>query len=115
MGFQVGSACYDTALQAAQVAASSAIGAVVDHGGSAFTVNVSGVTSSVISYTFTPVAGGTALTLDAPYTAQPCNLLQSSDALAIGWLIGAAWLGVYGVMFMARALRGESEGSYGNS
>jgi len=115
MSYQVGSACYATAQAAAQVSASAQVGVIVQHGASAYVIDAASVSGASITYAFTPVGGGTALTVVAPYTAQPCNLLGAEDALQFGWGIVAAWLAVFAVMFIARALRGETEGSYGNA
>lgn len=115
MNYQVGSACYGTQEQAAQASASSMVGAVVQHGGSAYAVNASSASATAIEYSLSPVGGGTAITISAPYSAQPCGLLTSSDALQMGWMLMAVWVGVYALMFLARALRGETGGEYGNT
>lgn len=115
MSFQVGSACYDTALQAAQAEASSQVGAVVEHGSAAYVVDVSGVSGTSITYSLYPVAGGVAVTSAVPYSAQPCNLLTGSDGLAMSWAVVGVWIAVYAVMFIARALRGDTGGDYGNA
>lgn len=115
MSFQVDQACFDTALMAAQVSAAKSVGAIVVHGGTAYGVDVSSVSASVINYTFTPVGGGAALTLAQPYTALPCNLMTAADGLSVGWMVGAAWLSAWGLMFLTRALRDDTGGNYGNA
>lgn len=115
MNYQVNQACYPSALSAAQAVASSQIGSIVQHGSSAYVVDVSAVTGSVITYSFLPVGGGTSISVASPYTAQECQLLDLADGLQLGWMVVGAWLAAYGVMFMARALRGETGGSYGNT
>jgi hypothetical protein len=115
MNYQVGSVCYDTAVQAAQASASKEIGAVVSHGGSAFVVNAATVEATGITYSFVPVSGGAPVTIVAPYSAQPCNMLTYQDGLHIGWMVAAAWLSAYAVLFIARSLRGETGGDYGNT
>lgn len=115
MSFQVGSACYPSELAAAAASASSMVGAVVSHAGSAYTVDVSGVTASSVSYTFTPISGGVALVLVAPYTPQPCGLMGAADAVQMGWLVGAAWIAVYCVKFIAGVVRDmANDGSSNN-
>lgn len=109
MPFQVGSACYPTAQQAAQASASAQVGAVVVHGGSAFVVDVGGVADTSIAYRLHPVAGGNPIQITAPYLPQPCNLLQLQDGLQMGWMVAAAWLATYSIMFLTRALRGEGD------
>lgn len=116
MSYQVGSACYSTAVEAAQASASSEIGAVVPHGGVAYVVDAATVAASSVTYSLTPVGGGSAISVTSAYTAQPCNLMSYADGLTIGWAVAGAWLAAFALMFMARALRGETEGgSYGNA
>lgn len=105
MPFQVGPNCYASAVQAAQAQASSMAGSVIQ-GPSAHVVDVSAVSETSITYQFTPVGGGSPLTLVAPFTAQPCNLMTAEDGLSIGWSIAAIWLGVYALIFIGRAVRG---------
>jgi hypothetical protein len=115
MAYQVGQACYSSAVEAAQAQASIVVGGLVTQAGNVNSVTVTAVASDSITYVFTPAFGGTTTTYVAPFNPQPCNLLDSSDALALGWMVGAAWIGVYCVMFLAKVLRGETGDNYGNS
>jgi len=109
MAFQVDQACYATAQQAAQASASKLVGAVVEHGGNAYVINVAATADASITYAFQPVASGAAFQLVAPYSAQPCNLLGVEDGLAMGWMVAGVWLGVYALMFIGRVLwKGDS-------
>jgi hypothetical protein len=113
--FQVGTACYGTATQAAQVSASAQVGAVVSHGGMAYTVDVVAAGDTAITYALHPLGGGASLQTVVGYTPQPCNLLQAEDGITIGWLVAGAWIAAFGLMFLARAIRGETGENYGNS
>lgn len=104
MPFQVGSACYGTAQQAAQAAASEQAGSVVMHGTTAYVIDVRQVTESAITYALNPVSGGAPYQVTSSYTALPCNLMSASDGLEMGWMVGGAWLLVYGLMFIGRTL-----------
>lgn len=115
MGYQVASACYSTATQAAQASASAQVGAVVSHGGSVYVIDVAQAGESSITYNLQPLAGGVSLQSTVAYTAQPCGLLQAADGLAIGWAIAGAWIGAYALLFLTRAFRGETGENYGNS
>ena len=106
MSFQVGSVCYPSELAAAQAQASSTIGSIVNHGSTAYVVDSGTIAGNSITYLLHPFGGGAPLTLAAPFTAQPCNLLQWSDGLQLGWLVAAVWLGVYSVIFISKALKG---------
>ena len=111
MGYQVGSACYPTAVAAAQASASSQVGAVVTQGSASYVVDASSVDGSSITYVLTPVAGGTALTVVSPYTAQACGLLDFNDGLNIGWLMAACWLGTAAVLSLKHAITGWGDQS----
>lgn len=115
MAFQVGTACYGTATQAAQASASSQLGAVVQHGGSAHVVELAALSDSGISYALRPVGGGAPITVTAAYQAQPCNLLGVDDGLALGWSVAGVWLAVYAVVFIARTVWHVGDKDDGNT
>lgn len=106
MSFQVGSACYATETQAAQVAASSQAGAVVSQGGSLYVVGVDAVDATSITYEFHPMAGGSPVVVVTPYNAQPCGLLGVSDGVEMGWMVAGAWLATFAVIGLVRAFTG---------
>lgn len=103
--YQVGDACYPTPASAAMAAASTVSGSFAARGTVLYQVNVTGVTDTSISYRFTPVGTGTVVNQTIGYSAQPCGLMGSADAVQLGWLIGAAWIGAYCVKFLARVVR----------
>jgi len=115
MEYQVGPACYSTAVQAAQASASAQAGAIVQHGGAAYMIEVASVQSDAIDYALHPVAGGAAVTLSVPYNAQPCGLLALDDGLAFGWGIAAVWLGVYALTFIGRVVADKWGADDGNT
>lgn len=112
--FQVGSACYASAAAANSATASAQSGAVVSHSGTARIVTVSAVDGDSITYTFTGI-DGSVISQTVQHAPQPCGLLTASDGLQIAWLIAGAWIATFAVMFIARALRGETESNYGNT
>lgn len=113
--FQVDQSCYSTALAAASASSSRQIGSIISQGTSSFLVDVQSVSASSITYVLQPIAGGSPLILVSPYSAQPCGLLTVSDGLEIGWMVGAAWLAAFALLFLTRGLRGSQESAYGNS
>jgi hypothetical protein len=115
MAYQVGSTCYATATEAAQAQASTMVGAIVGQAGTAHTVSATTMDETSITYVLSPVGGGTPITHVAPFTPQPCNMLQMEDGLSIGWMIAGAWIGAYCLLFLARVLRGETGTDYGNT
>ncbi|HYP84396.1 hypothetical protein [Variovorax sp.] len=104
MAFQVGSACYSDAQGAAAAIASAQVGTVVAHGGAAYVVDASAVSGTSITYTLTPVSGGTAITLAAPVSVQPCGLLDWQDGMVLGWGVAGVWLAVAAVMVIRRGV-----------
>lgn len=113
--FQAGSACYHTAAAANAATASAQSGAVVTSSGTARIVTVTAVDDSSITYTFHGIDGST-VAQTVSHVPQPCGLLTASDAVEVGWMIAGAWLAVYAVMFLARALwHDDTQSSYGNT
>ena len=112
--YQVGAACYSTPTAALQAIASSQTGAIVQHGGAGYIATASGTETGIL-YTFYPLAGGTPIAQSVAFAPEPCGLLTASDGLQMGWLIVAAWVSAFAVMFIARTLRGETTSNYGNT
>lgn len=115
MNYQVESACYSTLEAAVQASASKVVGSIVQLGGVPHVVAVQSVSGQTVTYSYTPAQPGPVVSGSFTYTPQPCGLLQSADALVLGWGVAAAWIGAYAVMFIAHAIKGETGGSYGNS
>lgn len=115
--FQHGSACYSTAKQAAEAQASHLVGSIIQIGQEPYAVDVSAVTDSTISLTLQQLTGPGVFTKTILVTPQPCGLLQVEDAISIGWLIAAIWIGVFSLTFIARIIRSgiEERSDYGNS
>lgn len=116
--FQAGAACYSSPASALSALASSQVGAVIVDGGTARVVGVQSVTDNAITYTLTPLVGGTPLVSTVPLQPQPCGLLTASDALSMAWAIVGVWVLAWGFSALARHIRGESESSasnYGNT
>jgi hypothetical protein len=114
MAFQVGQACYGTAQAAAQAVASAEVGTLKQAGQGLYVVGVSAVSDDSISYTLNPVDGTAAFSYVAPFTPQPCNLLTTEDASAMGWAVLAVWAAVFAVTYLIRMIRSESEDTGGN-
>lgn len=113
--YQVGAACYHTAQAALSAIASAQVGNVVADGGTARVVGVDSVTETGIVYTLTTINGGSVSTLSVPLTLQPCGLYTAADAVSLGWLVALAWIAIYALLFITRALRGETTSNYGNA
>lgn len=104
MGFQVGSSCYGTAEAAVSAAVSANLGAVHSRGAELYVIDVASVTASSVTYSFTPVGGGSAITEVLPVTPQPCQMLDYADGLELGWMVGGVWVLVAAVLFLRRGL-----------
>lgn len=103
MAFQVGASCYGSAPEAVAAIASSQVGAVVQHGGAAYVVNVPSLTGSSITYNLQPLAGGSPISYTAAVTPQPCGLMGWEDALALSWAIATAWIATAVVLHLRKA------------
>lgn len=120
MAYQVDQACYETTVQAAEASVSKFNGMLMESGSSIYAMDVTAISQvsaglANITWAGKNINNGATMSRVVSYHAQPCNLMTSSDALAMGWLVVAAWAAVYGVMFLTRALKGESGGDYGNA
>jgi hypothetical protein len=104
MSYQFEATCYPTALDAARAASASQIGKVVQVGSSTYVIDVVGVADSSITYQLNDISTPSTITKIAPFSAQPCGLLDTSDALVLGWGVAIAWLTTYAVMFLRRGL-----------
>lgn len=115
MSYQVDLACYATVDAAVQASASKVVGSIVQLGGVPHVVSVSSISGQTVTYAYTPVPSGSVVLSAFTYTPQNCGLLQASDALEMGWMVFGVWIAAYAVMFIARAIRGETGGDYGNA
>lgn len=115
--FQHGSACYSTAQQANEAQASEVIGSIVQIGATPHAVNVSAVTDSSIAYVLENLTGPGTYAKTVQVIPQPCNLLQASDALTLGWGVAAAWIAAFCVVYIARVFRDgvNTQNDHGNS
>jgi hypothetical protein len=102
--FQVRDVCYSSPLAAAQAAAASQIGSVVQLGNSAYVVDVTGVSASSITYRLDNLASTAFISKVSPFTPLPCGLLDTTDGLVIAWGIAAAWLCTAGVLFLRKGM-----------
>ena len=115
MPFQVDDTCYPTALAANQAIASSQIGRIVQVGSATYVVDSTSQTSTQITYQLRDVASAAVINKTSTVTPVDCQALTAADALEMSWLIVAAWVGVFALMFITRAFRGNPESTYGAS
>lgn len=101
--WQVGSTCYGTKTAALQSAVSAESGTVVQHGGAAHVVTVSGVGENGVEYTLVPLGGGSAVVTQVLQEPQPCNLLTVDDVGPIGWAICGGWVVIYCIKLFLQA------------
>lgn len=104
MSYQVGPSCFPDAGTALSAIASLETGKVVPAGSVVYVVDaVPGV--GTVTYTLHDVAG---IAADVVYTStptlQPCGLLDSADALALGWGVVAAWVAAYALLALRKGL-----------
>lgn len=100
---QVGSICYSSDAAAVSAMASAETGKVVANGSAVYVVSASPASDASITYTLTPTDGGSAVVKTVAVTVQPCQMLDWSDGLALGWLVGGVWLAAFAVLQLRKA------------
>lgn len=103
MGYQVGFRCYGSDLAATQAIAAVEVGKVVEAGSVVYVVDASVTSAGSITYTLSPVGGGTAVTSVHAVELQPCGLLEWEDALTMSWGIATAWILAFAVLQLRKA------------
>lgn len=113
---QVGDTCYPSELSAAQAIAAGQIGHITQIGSASYVVDSSTQTATSITYVLRDLASIATVTKTATITPVPCQALTAADAGEMSWMIVGAWVGVYCLLFLTRAFRGEStESTYGTA
>ncbi|MDO5055940.1 MAG: hypothetical protein Q4E06_01250 [Lautropia sp.] len=104
MGFQVGTACYETAEAAASAVASSVGGTLQQIGPQLYAVQTLGVGPDRITYAMHGVSQPGTINVTVPFTPQPCGLLTAADGVAVGWQIAGVWVVAWAAMMIVRAM-----------
>jgi len=104
MAVQFGSACFPSVVEAAQAAAAAAVGHVLPAGGSAYVVDAVPSGTGSIAYTLSEIGTSATITHTSTLTFPPCVLLGAADAAEAGWLVVAAWVAVWALLTIRRAL-----------
>jgi hypothetical protein len=112
---QVGDTCYPSELAANQAIASGQIGNIVAVGNNSYVVDSSTQDANSITYVLQRVNSTAVITKTATITPVPCQALTAEDAGSMAWMVVAAWIGVYGIMFLTRPFRDSKGDSYGSA
>lgn len=105
--FAAAGACFDTAAGAVAHVAALRQGEVHASGGSLYALTASGATATGYTLGFQALDGGPSLSsLTVSVVPEPCELLGAADAAEATWLVALALCGVFGLKFVARALKG---------
>lgn len=113
---QVGDTCYPSELAANQAIASGEIGRITQVGTESYVVDSSTQTATGITYVLRNVNSTAVITKTFVVTPVPCQALTAADAGSMAWMIVAAWVGVFALLFITRALRGQpNEDTYGTA
>jgi len=101
---QVAGTCYSSDDAALAVIASQEVGKVVSAGSSVYVVTAGAGAGRSITYTLTPIGGGTPITQVVPVDFPAgCNLLDWSDGTALGWAVALVWFAVAAVLHLRDA------------
>lgn len=116
-GYQVGSVCYPSQEAAAAASVSDLPGQVFSAEPTclvSYNAVIQGAGAST-QIRFEPSrVGGSSCTASAllartnDYKAQACQLVDVDDALAMGWVVVAAWVGIYALRLLANVVRGRA-------
>lgn len=100
---QVAGTCYSSDQAAVAAIASAEVGKVVPAGSVVYVVDASPAVGKSITYTLTPIGGGTPLVTTAAVEIPPCQLLDWSDGIALGWAVAGVWIIVAVVLHLREA------------
>ena len=100
---QVGSTCYSSDAAAVAAIASAEVGKVVPAGATVYVVDAAPASDASITYTLNPIGGGTPLVSTVAVVVQPCQMLDWSDGLALGWGVAGVWLATFAVLILRKA------------
>lgn len=117
MGFQVAGVCYATKLEAASVQRwSLGHDAAVVINGLPHLVQFQLTDGETLGYRVYNMTNGTVVAESTLiYDPPACDVLGVEDGLTMGWMVGGALIAAFCLMFLARALRGETGEGYGAS
>lgn len=109
MGYRVGDQCYSDPSEAAQAYCGSVAGMTSTGYMRCYSAEWQ-ETSVFWSYITTApdgseVANGTWAYLSECTAVEP---MTSADGIAMGWMVGGAWLAVFALLFLTRGLRGHT-------
>lgn len=110
MGYQVGEHCYATKLQAAHVQRwSLGHDSSVVINGQPHLVQYALTDGETLGYTVYDMSTQTQIVSSTLiYDPPVCEVLGIADGLQIGWMVAGVWLAAFAVLFIAKALRGDS-------
>lgn len=112
MSYQVDSICYGSQESALSALAAKSTGAVVEHGGNAFVLNVQPTAGGLIYHGY-PVDGvGQSFQTSVAVFPQECQLLDGADGAFYGSLVMGVFAVAFGVQALARMLWQTTRGGY---
>ena len=100
---QAGSTCYSSDAAAVAAIASAEVGKVVPAGSTVYVVDAAPASDASITYTLNPIGGGTPIVSTVSIVVQPCQLLDWSDGLQLGWAVVGVWLATFAVLNLRKA------------
>jgi len=100
---QVGSTCYSTDAGAVSAIASAEVGKVVAAGSAVYVVDAAPASDASITYTLNPIGGGAPIVSTVAVVVQPCQMLDWSDGLTLGWGVAGVWLAAFALLILRKA------------
>lgn len=111
MSFQEFGACYSTAKAAAVARFTETPSQAVTIGTNCIAVpryTVTGTDAApIVTATWARTAGTCTVppSVVVPYTATPCELIDTSDALQLSWLVVGVWVVAFGIRSLLRGMK----------
>ncbi len=104
MSYQYNANCYSDQLSAARAIASDNVGRVVVIGTASYSMDVSSITESTITYNLQDLNSSAFIAKTVSISPVDCQLFDTADGLMIGWGIAAAWLATAAVLFLRKGI-----------
>lgn len=103
MSYQYGGSCYQTSLEANSAIAFDKSGQVTG----AYVTGVGSVTDSSFEVVQYGGNGQRVASVVVPSVPPVCGLLDTSDGVALAWMVGGVWIAVFTVRWLAKQIETE--------
>lgn len=94
--------CVQSTLAVAQAQAAAHVPQVVVIGGVSYVTSAQVAAQDHLAVTYNPAqAGAAAFAVTVPVPLDPCTSVGASEAMELGWMVAAVWVGVFCIKYIA--------------